>query len=81
MVEMVEIKMKFNLELDIFDELVDDLKVFANKRNITWQELLTENITPIMIFGLSEDLDNHIIEEIMPYLQELEGESDEEGSC
>jgi hypothetical protein len=34
-----------------------------------------------MIFGLSEDLDNHIIEEIMPYLQELEGESDEESSC
>lgn len=73
--------MKFKLELDIFDDLVDDLKKYAEKRNITWQKLLTENITPIMIFGLSEDLDNHIIEEIIPSLEDLETESDEEGSC
>jgi hypothetical protein len=77
----VEIKMKFNLELDIFDKLVDDLKVLAKKRNITWQELLKENITPEAICHLSDDLDNIIIEEVMPYLEELEGESDEESSC
>jgi len=34
-----------------------------------------------MICGLSDDLDNHIIEEILPYLRDLEGESDEESSC
>ena len=73
--------MKFNLELDIFDNLVDDLKVLAKKRNTTWQKLLKENISPSAICHLSDDLDNHIIEEVMPYLEELEGESDEEGSC
>ena len=73
MVEMVEIKMKFNLELDVSDNLVDDLKVFAKKRNTTWQKLLKENVTPEAICHLSDDLDNHIIEEIMPYLEELEG--------
>lgn len=73
--------MKFKLELDIFDDLVDDLKIFAKKRDITWQKLLTESITPEALCHLSDDLDNHIIEEVMPNLQELEGESDEEGSC
>lgn len=72
--------MKFKLELDIFDELIDDLKRHAEKENITWQKFLTKSITPIMIFRLSEDLDNHIIEEILPSLEDPE-EFDKESFC
>jgi hypothetical protein len=73
--------MKFKLELDIFDELIDDLKKHAEKENITWQKFLTKNITPEALCHLSDDLDNHIIEEILPALRDDEGEYDEESSC
>jgi Mg/Co/Ni transporter MgtE len=61
--------MKFKLELDVDDDLVKQLKKIAKNKNTTWNQLLESEMDSTILYYLSEDLNNWIIESIIPRLE------------